>query len=79
MIMTDGLLHCYLQDVQLYGIDWDRPLPLEDEGTVEVPNCPCPITDIQLDELSNIVSPLSSSANYGIDLYQSVLQYVESR
>ena len=65
--------------MQLFGIDWDGPLPLEEEEVrVVVPECPCPLTDVQLDELSTIVSPLSSSTNYGIDLYQSVVQYVES-
>lgn len=58
-------------------MDCEGPLSLDDdEGTVVVPECVCPLAEDQLDELRTIVSPSSSSSNYGIDLYQSVLQYI---
>lgn len=58
-------------------MDWDGPISLEDdEDAVVVPECVCPVREDQFDELCSLVSPLSSTSNYGIDLYQSVLQFV---
>ena len=48
----------------------------ESEHVVVVPECECPLTNAQLDELATEVSPLTPSDNYGIDLFQQVLQYV---
>ena len=46
----------------MYGVDWEGPLSLDnDEDTVVNPECMCPLTDVQFDELCTVVSPLSSS------------------
>ena len=64
----------------MYGVDWEGPLSLDDdEDAVVIPECVCPLTDVQFDELCTVVSPLSSSTNYGIDLYQSVLEFVAAQ
>ena len=55
-------------------IGMDPPSLEESDDTVVVPECPCPLTEVQLDELSTTIFPLSPSQNYGIDIYQSVLQ-----
>ena len=58
---------------------WDGPLSLEnDQDEVVVPEFVCPLREDQLDELYTVVvSPRSPSPNYGIDLYQSVVQFIE--
>ena len=60
------------------GIDWNGPLSVEEESdeSVVVPECECPLNDAQLDELATHVSPLTSSGNYGVDLFQQVIQFV---
>ena len=59
-----------------YDIDWDGPIPLDDDNTVVIPNCNHQLDEDQLEELSNTVDPLDQSQNYGIDVYLSALQFV---
>lgn len=53
----------------LYGEDPQGPAPNEfDRGSVEVPETTLPLTDMELQAVSHII-PLSTSDNYGVDLY----------
>lgn len=56
----------------MYGIDQDGPEPLDSDRTVVVPK------QADLRNLMAIVDPLSESANYGIDLYQQTVHFIES-
>ena len=64
----------------LYGIDWNGPISLADDcDRVFVPQIECEIPDSIEREITSFVSPLSSSEDYGIDLYCSILNYISSR
>ena len=70
------------EEAQLYGIDWDGPMPdFEDEEVdhVTVPECLCPISPDDYDELEQTISPSATSSNYGIDLYSSAVAFVEEK
>ncbi|XP_028516339.1 uncharacterized protein LOC114575527 [Exaiptasia diaphana] len=61
-----------------YGIDWDGPVGSEDNGLVEVPATPSPISDEDLQQLSEQINPLVDDGNYGINTFIDTLQAVES-
>ena len=68
--------------METFGIDWDGPMPHPDEGiceTVVVPETECPLDSYSLDELDEMVTPLADTTNYGIDLYEKVLDFVSSK
>ena len=50
--------------------------------SVSIPESFCPLTELQMNELATVVSPLQDSETYGIDLYtatvQFVMQYIQS-
>lgn len=65
---------------QEYGIDWDGPIPLTDDDAdqVTVPECECPLTEEQFTQLQDTILPLESSDNYGIDLFNAVVEHVQA-
>ncbi len=66
------------EDAQLYGVDWNGPIADDEEAdSVNVPTIDCPLSDAEYEELCSTVSPLSSSSNYGIDLYIRTLSFFE--
>ena len=65
-------------ETQDFGIDWDASLLVADES-VEVPHTECPITAEAVNELHHVVPPLSESTEYGIDLYETTLDFVLQR
>ena len=63
-----------------HGIDWDGPLPdSEDQGSVEVPAIPVPLEDEDLQELLHTVCPTAPSNDYGLNLYNHALQFVQNK
>ena len=47
-------------DVDMYGIDWNGPLPFDESDTeVVVPECICLLTDDQLEQLYTEIPPTS--------------------
>ena len=60
-------------------MDWDGPLSLdEDAPSVNVPEIVVPLTGAQLDVLCSAISPLGFSENYGVDIYESVVQFLHN-
>ena len=59
-----------------YGVDNDIPPDHDDEGIV-VPRCSFTLTANQLQDLRELVDPLSPSSNFGIDLYEQTLNYLQ--
>ena len=47
-------------EAQTFGVDWNGPLPAEDNerDTVEVPDTDCPLCDADQAELQRTISPL---------------------
>ena len=83
-------MHLWQGEREDYGIDWDGPVPHDDDiddvdddnincDSVIVPEIECPLDGIHLDELSDEISPLANTTNYGIDLYERTLDFISSR
>ena len=75
---------------ECYGIDWDGPIPQNDDddddnincdgnGKIVVPQIESPLDELSLDELNDLVLPLADTTNYGIDLYEKTLDFVSSK
>ena len=50
----------------------------DNEGEVTVPECQFSLQDEHYDLLQQHVNPVSSSDNYGIELYQETLQFISN-
>lgn len=61
-----------------YGIDWNGPVSYDDDEDVNVSQTFCPLQDIQMEELKQVVVPLAHSANYGLDLYLATLSFIQN-
>lgn len=46
---------------------------------VFVPETDCPLDELDMDELDDIVLPLADTTNYGIDLYEKTLDFVSTK
>ena len=65
--------------MQDYGIDRDGPISFDDDADqVNVPNHPCPITEEQYRHLQSTISPLDTSEDYGIELYNAAVELVRN-
>ena len=60
-------------------MDWDGPLPVDDDSTVFVPDTLMPLSTTDIEELVSLVNPLANSEQFGIDLYVQSVQFVLSR
>ena len=60
-----------------YGIDYDAP-PSSQEDQVVVPQSSVRLSSQQFAELKYQVNPLSSSDDFGMDLYEQTIQYLSS-
>jgi hypothetical protein len=68
-------------EFQQYGIDWDGPVPAEDDmdvDAVQVPETTCPLSQEHLDELVATIDPLRESNSYGIDIYLETMEFVNT-
>lgn len=63
---------------QSYGIDADGPETYDEEGTVAVPQLNFQLDPADYRRLCITVDPMSPSINYGIDLYEQAIQFIES-
>ena len=61
-----------------YGVEEDGVTPYDDDEGVEVPPCRLNLSEDQLEELKETVDPLSDSDNFGIDLYERALIFLQS-
>ena len=61
-----------------YGQDPDAPPPVDNEVAVAVPEIVCPVREAELARLRQSVDPLAASEDYGLDLYEQVLQLIAS-
>ena len=66
----------------MYGIDWDGPVSMDDHFEepehVIVDAIDNPLSSRQYENLCSTINPLSPSNYYGIDLYLTVLSFVQS-
>ena len=61
-----------------YGIDEDDPEPDDNEGTVVVPQLRLQLQPIVIQQLQQRIDPLGTSNDYGIDIYEAVLQLIRT-
>lgn len=60
-----------------YGIDEEGPVPSEDDNSViQIPECSYTISDAAFASLQQTINPFSPSEEYGIDLYEQTLQFL---
>ena len=82
-IMVTCFFHfCMQADMySMYGVDWDGPLPLEenDPDTVSIPAISLDLSDDVEQLLVSQVNPLAFSHEFGIDLYLECLRFLSSR
>lgn len=73
--------HLPLQQWDNYGIDCDGPLPegFQEEGAVIIPDVPNPLSEIDFQDLSAMISPLQDDDCYGINVYLNARQFVRER
>lgn len=65
------------QDRDFYGIDWNGPIPLDDDtDRIQVPDINCDVPLNIEEELASFMSALGKSENYGIDLYCSLFDFL---
>ena len=75
---------CFQEELDMYGIDWDGPLPSETWGSLTSDNdVDVPQTDVDfpLDQqllLQENINPLGETENYGIDIYENTLNFVQN-
>ena len=68
------------EEVFAHGIDWDGPLPTEDDvEAVEVIQTHNPLNDDDFMQLQLTVDPNQNSSNFGIDLYLDTLNFVQQQ
>ena len=64
--------------VDLFGIDWNGPIPLLDDDTnvIEVVQTTNPLPQTDFQELQATVSPLTESDCQGVDLFIKTLEFI---
>ena len=60
----------------IYGIEWDGPIPFEDDHTVDVDPPPQLLCQEDYHELVERVHPLDNTSQYGIELYTQSIEFV---
>ncbi len=58
-----------------YGVDLDGPLSHE-EGNIVVPEVGVTLTSQNFNRLKQAVDPLAASDEFGIDIFEEVLQFM---
>ena len=65
------------EDTTLYGVDWNGPLPdAEEVDQVDVTETMNPLQEHDYLQLQDMVSPISESDCFGVDLFLRVLEFV---
>ena len=84
-LFTTGALHSGLAALdffeaveETYGIDVDGQTPLPNGGSVVVPEINFQIRPDDLSQLQQTIDPLTVSDEYGMDLYEQVIQCISS-
>ena len=61
----------------MHGIDWNGPLPDEEDAEVVcIPSIENPLSNDQYAELCSSISPYGDSDCFGVDLYIKVVEFV---
>lgn len=63
----------------MYGIDGDGPISEDNSKTIQVPEIPCPLADIHLQDLRENINPLRNSLSHGVDIYLETVEFIQER
>jgi hypothetical protein len=84
-LYLEGMVNNNFRDLDLnieinnYGIDWDGPIPIDNEiEQVNIDPINNILSNLQLNNLQNIVNPLAEDGNYGINLYLNTLEFIQN-
>jgi len=61
------------ENIELYGVDVDGPVPTDETSQVEVIPPNCPLSSEQLSLIQQTIDPLGESDYFGIDIYLDAL------
>ena len=64
-------------NIDLYGVDPEGPVPLEEHGAVEVNDIQSPFSSDVLQQLKSTINPLRESQAFGVDIYMDALHFFE--
>ena len=59
-----------------FGIDWNGPIPEDDNNIVDIREVNNPMLQEEEEELQSIISPTALSDNFGVDIYIRVWEHV---
>lgn len=82
--VTEELYHDD-EDYNTYGVDWDGPVPAEEDsdetGSIQIPEIPCPLStmDVQYLEFTYSNEVILASDSHGVDVYINVKHFIVSR
>ena len=63
-----------------YGVDWNGPLPTDDDAErVVVPDISIKLDDEEYAELQETIDPKAFSTDYGIDLYLATMNFIDNK
>ena len=69
-----------INDINNYGIDWDGPIPIDNDEIqqVNINSIDNILSTSQLSNLQHIVNPLAEDGNFGINLYLNTLEFIQN-
>ena len=70
------IYHLQVQQLQSTGIDWNGPLPFDDDNIVNVDPPQLPLNPLDFQELCININPLEPSSEYGMELYTETVHFV---
>ena len=70
-----GHLGCY---IEIIGIDWSGPVPLQQVDSVDVPTFESPLSQQETTALQAQINPLAQSDMLGVDLYLAVREFIHA-
>jgi hypothetical protein len=75
----EGLENLNSIEINDYGIDWEGPIPIDNEiEQVNINPVNNILSSLQLINLRNIVNPLAEDGNFGIELYLNTLEFIQN-
>ena len=70
----------YPPNIELYGIDWNGPIGAEGENGVRVIEIPCPLNDVEFQELKLLLPDTTVAvSDYGVDMFKACRDFVTER
>lgn len=56
----------------------EGPIPFSRGNNLDIPQIPCPLQHDEMEELRELINPLSPSECFGMDIYTATVTHVSS-